>query len=217
MAQALLALLSEKAFFAVNHSNRGELARSEALSGLKLQNSGPPVKDAAPPPIPPAPPGAERRLRRQEAEPLAPAPKPGFLGKVLVKVMAIIIIINACALGFWIFKNWSDDDSANNQAGSEESYEDGFFDKNGDWQSADENQSLSLLSALSAENVEWPMIMLSGMVAGNKEGDMTAILNGKLVYVNQRVEGARLIEVSKDGVILELEDTREVIRIGEST
>jgi hypothetical protein len=152
-------------------------------------------------------------------EPLAPAmaPKSGFLGKVLVKVMAITIIINTCALGFWIFKNWSDDDSANNQAGSEESYEDGFFDENGDWQSADENQSLSLLSALSAENVEWPMIMLSGMVAGNKEGDMTAILNGKLVYVNQRVEGARLIEVSQDGVILEFEDTRKFLRIGEST
>ena len=61
------------------------------------------------------------------------------------------------------------------------------------------------------------MIMLSGMVAGNKEGDMTAILNGKLVYVNQRVEGARLIEVSQDGVILEFEDTRKFLRIGEST
>lgn len=213
------------------------------MSGLKLQNSGSPETDSAPsaepPPIPPAapppaagggsgpgapppPPAAAQTgpsfAQAQPAQPPAPAPAKeiGFFGKVLVKVIAVLII-NACAFGFWFFKNWNDDDYVDYDDLAEESFEDGTFDANGDWQPADVEESALKFSGLSADDVDWPIIVLTGMAAGNKEGDMTAILNGSLVYVNQKVEGARLIEVSHDGVVLEFEGTRKLIRIGEST
>lgn len=202
------------------------------MSGLKLQNSDPPAAatDAEPPPIPPAapppaagggapppPPTAPTTGPSFAKPPVAPAPAPakeiGFFGKVLVKVIAVVVI-NACALGFWFFKNWNDNDSA---AAFEESFEEGGYDDNGDWQPAGGEESSALFGTLSADDVDWPIIVLTGMAAGNREGDMTAILNGNLVYVNQRVEGARLIEVSNDGVVLEFEGTRKILRIGEST
>lgn len=68
-----------------------------------------------------------------------------------------------------------------------------------------------------AYTVEWPAIVLSGMVAGTEEETRSAILNGELIATHQTIEQVRLVEVTSDGVVLEYRNSRKLIRIGEST
>lgn len=69
----------------------------------------------------------------------------------------------------------------------------------------------------AANNVDWPPVVLTGMVAGSSRNRTSAILNGVLVALHQTIEGIELIEVTDDGVVLEYEQTRKYIRVGEST
>lgn len=63
--------------------------------------------------------------------------------------------------------------------------------------------------------VKWPAIQLTGLAGAGDAG--SAILNGELIALNQRIEGATLVDISGDGVILEMQNDRKFIRIGEST
>ena len=66
--------------------------------------------------------------------------------------------------------------------------------------------------------VRWPEIELSGMAGTTTvEGSGSAILNGTLIAVNQRIERATLVRVEEDGVILEYKGDQKFIRIGETT
>ena len=68
------------------------------------------------------------------------------------------------------------------------------------------------------QRLDWPAIELSGMAGAKADGEVgSAILNGTLIAVNQRIEGVTLIEVTGDGVYLELSGERKFLRIGEST
>ena len=68
------------------------------------------------------------------------------------------------------------------------------------------------------ESVHWPTIELSGM-AGAATTDETgsAILNGSLIAVNQRIDGATLVAIEDNGVVLEYRHEQKFIRIGERT
>ena len=68
------------------------------------------------------------------------------------------------------------------------------------------------------ESVHWPTIELSGM-AGARTAEETgsAILNGSLIAVNQRIEGATLVAIEDNGVVLEYGQEQKLIRIGETT
>ncbi len=68
-----------------------------------------------------------------------------------------------------------------------------------------------------AYQIDWPVLVLSGMVATTTEEKTSAILNGSLITLFQGIEGATLIEVRDDGVVLQYDRTRKFIRVGEST
>ena len=69
----------------------------------------------------------------------------------------------------------------------------------------------------AADYIEWPVITLSGMVAIDQPEKQSAILNGHLITLQQTIDDARLIEVRSDGAVLEYQNTRKIIRVGEST
>ena len=69
----------------------------------------------------------------------------------------------------------------------------------------------------AAYDIEWPVLVLTGMVAGASPKHTSAILNGNLVAARETIEGAMLIEIRDGGAVLEYERTRKFIRVGEST
>ena len=79
---------------------------------------------------------------------------------------------------------------------------------------------LKLPFGASAANVtaSWPSIQLTGMAGaiGTDEAG-SAILNGRLIAINQPIEGAILVEISNSGVVLEYKKERKLLRVGEST
>jgi cytoskeletal protein RodZ len=67
----------------------------------------------------------------------------------------------------------------------------------------------------AVEPVEWPTVKLQGVIGRGKNG--SAILNNKVLAVNETIEGIRVIAVGKQGVELEYQAERRFIKVGIST
>ena len=67
----------------------------------------------------------------------------------------------------------------------------------------------------AVEPVEWPTVTLQGVIGRGKNG--SAILNNKVLAVNETIEGIRVISVGKQGVELEYQGKRRFIKVGMST
>ncbi|MBT7700716.1 MAG: hypothetical protein HN700_10515, partial [Verrucomicrobia bacterium] len=69
--------------------------------------------------------------------------------------------------------------------------------------------------AVAVEPVEWPTVTLQGVIGRGKNG--SAILNNKVLAVDETIEGVRVISVGKQGVELEFKGRRRFIKVGIST
>jgi len=63
----------------------------------------------------------------------------------------------------------------------------------------------------------WPEISVNGVLASPIKKKSSAILNGEMVFFNQKIQGVRLIEVSNDGVHLRYRGKTMALDIGSST
>ena len=63
----------------------------------------------------------------------------------------------------------------------------------------------------------WPAIVVEGVVAGADPGRRSAMLNGQMVFLNQRIEGVRLVEVTDQGVRLRYQGQDRFLEIGQLT
>jgi len=178
----------------------------------------PPASSSVPPPPPPPPtppagqpaggPGSPSRFTPPQAPP--PVEKElGFIGKIMVKVI-VILILNGIGIGYWWFTSGRDDGSVDGE------YKEEAALNESEW-NPDSRPVNAARFAPSPDSVDWPVIVLTGMAAGASTATTTAILNGTVVYLNQHVEGATLVEVQDEGVVLEYKRTQKFVRIGEST
>jgi hypothetical protein len=65
--------------------------------------------------------------------------------------------------------------------------------------------------------VTWPEIALSGVLAANGQREGSAILNGQLISLNQRLHKVRVVAVQDQEVVLEYQGARKSLRVGDST
>ena len=70
--------------------------------------------------------------------------------------------------------------------------------------------------AVSGTSV-WPRLNLHGVMAQTMPGQGSAIINGTVVEVGERIDGARLVEVQRNGVLLEFKGNTQFVRVGQST
>ena len=74
------------------------------------------------------------------------------------------------------------------------------------------------MSQLAPEGADrWPRITVHGVLASPNAKKSSAILNGEMVFLNQKIQGARLIEVSNEGVQLRFRGKTMSLDIGSST
>lgn len=191
---------------------------------LPASGSSMPVADAGqawtlPPPPPP------------EAGQFSPTPTPtslhggsttrvhdglGIAGGILLKLV-MLVVANGIGFGVWWYTQGPGGDRAESPAAAGALQADGETSEPGGLPAAEPGPDRIEAMYLAADTVDWPMVMLSGMVAGASAGRTSAILNGVLVTQRQTIEGIELIEVRRDGVVLQFENTRKYIRVGEST
>lgn len=180
-----------------------------------------PAPSSAPPPAPPSPPPAPPPLPR------ASSTSRSLAGPIALSVVLVLLFGGVLGGGIYLLqqKRGEVDSSSFTE----------FFARDGSnymsnipelaasvVESApeEEDQEPVLDEATmyrAAYDVEWPILVLSGMVAGSTPEQTSAILNGNLVATRERIEGAVLIEIRNDGVVLEFDRTRKFIRVGEST
>ena len=63
----------------------------------------------------------------------------------------------------------------------------------------------------------WPEITVDGVLASPTTKKSSAILNGEMVFLNQKIQGVRLIDVSDEGVQLRYRGKTKALDIGSST
>ena len=63
----------------------------------------------------------------------------------------------------------------------------------------------------------WPRLNLHGVMAQSGPNQGSAIINGTVVEVGERIDGARLVEVQRNGVLLEFKSSTQFVRVGQST
>ena len=64
--------------------------------------------------------------------------------------------------------------------------------------------------------VKWPHLKIVGTMAG-QHGGGSAIINGTIVSVDDRVEGVRLLEVSQTACVFEYKGETQMVRVGQTT
>lgn len=211
------------------------------MNGLQLKSNPPPVtssEEAAapatssggPPPLPtrstpslnvpppPPPPG--------QANPSPPLPTPTSVNaslqpqksgngaaKVIVWLL-VILAVNGIGFGIYWFTRGSMDEWMTGTL--EEMGEEMVLLEEETWD-VEIDPAMERVMYEEAYQIDWPVLVLSGMVAGSTDEKTSAILNGSLVSLRQGIEGATLIEVRSDGVVLQYDRTRKFIRVGEST
>ncbi len=65
--------------------------------------------------------------------------------------------------------------------------------------------------------VDWPEVVLSGILAADAEREGSAILNGQLVNLNQHILKVRVVAFHNQQVVLEYEGAQKALRVGENT
>ena len=63
----------------------------------------------------------------------------------------------------------------------------------------------------------WPKLSLLGVMARSEVGRGSAIINNTVVEVGEEIEGARLLEVRNNGVMLQYNGDKQFVRVGQST
>jgi len=199
------------------------------LSSKSDQQNEPasPASTEAPPPPPPAPDSDSRAADQAPTAtppaisappPLpksAPAPSPAsaaagrFPGRLLVKIIAFFIV-TGILLG-WYFMTHDGASLIGFLYGGND--DEAYYDD----ANAEGEPGAAAGEITYDQRDDWPAIELMGMVAANRNSQASAILNGSLVVPNQRIEGARLIEIRSDGVVLEYERDQKFILVGEGT
>ncbi len=71
--------------------------------------------------------------------------------------------------------------------------------------------------AVAAKTSAWPRLTLNGVMAQTGPGQGSAIINGTVVEIGEKIEGARLMEVQRNGVLLEYRGNTQFVRVGQST
>jgi hypothetical protein len=61
---------------------------------------------------------------------------------------------------------------------------------------------------------QWPALKLSGIVGGGHGG--AAIINGKILGVNETVEGVRVLRIEQKGAVLEYKNEKRFLKVGKS-
>jgi len=62
--------------------------------------------------------------------------------------------------------------------------------------------------------VRWPKLTLQGTVATRSPATSQAIINGRMLRIGDRIEGAMLVAIEEGAVILELQGERRELRVG---
>ncbi|HPF99520.1 MAG TPA: hypothetical protein PLE77_05595 [Kiritimatiellia bacterium] len=63
--------------------------------------------------------------------------------------------------------------------------------------------------------IKWPHLKVVGTMAGRGGG--SAIINGTIVSVDERMEGVRLLEVSQTACVFEYQGETQMVRVGQTT
>lgn len=71
--------------------------------------------------------------------------------------------------------------------------------------------------AVAARTSAWPRLTLNGVMAQTGPGQGSAIINGTVVEIGEKIEGVRLLEVQRNGVLLEFRGNTQFVRVGQST
>lgn len=71
--------------------------------------------------------------------------------------------------------------------------------------------------AIAAKTSEWPRLTLNGVMAQTGPAQGSAIINGTMVEIGEKIEGVRLVEVRRSGVLLEFKGNTQFVRVGQST
>lgn len=71
--------------------------------------------------------------------------------------------------------------------------------------------------AMVAKTSEWPRLTLNGVMAQAGPAQGSAIINGTMVEIGEKIEGVRLVEVRRSGVLLEFKGNTQFVRVGQST
>lgn len=75
----------------------------------------------------------------------------------------------------------------------------------------------SIRTSAAAAPGEWPLLVLDGVMMGPTPRKSSAILNGSMVFLNQRIDNVLLKQVKDEGIVLEFEGEERSLQIGEST
>jgi hypothetical protein len=144
----------------------------------------------------------------------------GIAGGVLLKLV-MVLAANGIGFGVWWYTQgrYSDEAEMSSEAVKEgEPWAASSVDAEEARAAEAKLEELRIQAMFDAADFEeWPMVMLSGMVAGSTPNKTSAILNGILIAQHQTIDGIELVEVKSDGVVLEYKHTRKYLRIGEST
>lgn len=71
--------------------------------------------------------------------------------------------------------------------------------------------------AMPAKTSTWPRLTLNGVMARGGPGRGSAIINGTMIEVGEKIEGARLVEVQPNGIVVEYLGSTQFLRVGQST
>jgi hypothetical protein len=62
--------------------------------------------------------------------------------------------------------------------------------------------------------VQWPAVKLSGVMGGGQRG--SAIINGKVIGINESVDGIRVLKIEPKGVMLEYQQEQRFLKVGKT-
>jgi len=63
----------------------------------------------------------------------------------------------------------------------------------------------------------WPKLSLLGVMARETPGTGSAIINNMVIEIGEEVAGVRLLEVQRNGILLEFNGETQFVRVGQST
>jgi hypothetical protein len=63
----------------------------------------------------------------------------------------------------------------------------------------------------------WPRITVNGILSGGQQGGGAAMINNRVVSVNELVEGARVLEVQAKGVLMEYKGATRLLLTGQTS
>lgn len=78
-------------------------------------------------------------------------------------------------------------------------------------------EGVKTVSAAVSASSSWPRLTLHGVMAQTSPSQGSAMINGTVVEVGEKIEECRLLEVHRNGVLLEFKGETQFVRVGQST